>query len=414
MRASLSLLRQYPGFRRIWAGALVSQLGDWLSYVALSRFSLTEGGGVASLAWIFVAHSFPYVLLAPLGGVLADRLDRSLLLRWVPLVQGALTVAMVPAALFGGAFWVGALVFVRAALVALYEPAETAAMRRVVPAESLLAAYSLNGATWSVMFALGMALGGVISLLGLVPALLLDAASFFLASWLVARVPPMPPAESLADTSWRALLARSWSDLAEAWRYAWVRPGLREALLSKTPLGLLSGAAFLTLNLKADSLAGLGSGALLLGALQAVKGAGTGAGPLVAARLSARGWDALWLSRAASVLTLVCVAWFRSSSLVSVALLAALFWGVGSGSNWMLSTNEIQRRAPDAVSGRLVALDSMCLLAGQCLSVLLGALAEGAAPGQDASALVGVALGSAGLVSLWAWGERRERAAHAV
>lgn len=375
MRAYLSLLRDNVAFRRVWLSSVLSQLGDWMSYLALARFALAEGGGPLGVAGIFIAHSLPYALLAPLGGVLADALDRRSLLVWTPLAQGVLTLLMLPAAGLG-AGWVGALVFLRAALVALYEPAETAALRRLVPPEELARAFSLNGASWSVMFALGMALGGLLADLGLWVALLVDAATFAASAALLRGVPAMPPSAEAP----RGALSTVPRELAAAWRYAGQTPPLREALLAKARLGVGAGAVLLAMNLKADSLAALGAGGTALGLMQAVKGLGTGLGPLLSARVARGGAEAL-LTRAASWLALVGMAWLLLSHGALGALGASLVWGMGSGANWMFSTVSLQRLAPDHLAGRLAALDGVALTLAQCASALLAAHVEIARPG---------------------------------
>src|SRR5262245_56214514 len=113
--AMLHLLRLHPGFRRLFLAATTSQLGDWLSFVAVSLLVQANGGGALSLAVVLAVHALPHALLAPLAGTLADRFDRRRLLLAGSVVQAALTLLMAAAALRGQVTLVQVLVLCRSA-----------------------------------------------------------------------------------------------------------------------------------------------------------------------------------------------------------------------------------------------------------------------------------------------------------
>ncbi len=69
-----------PAFRRLWAVTAVCAVGDWLSLLALSALAtqLTSGYQAQSFALgaVVATKLLPSLLLGPLAGVLADKLDR--------------------------------------------------------------------------------------------------------------------------------------------------------------------------------------------------------------------------------------------------------------------------------------------------------------------------------------------------
>ena len=74
--ASLRPLRS-RNFALIWSAALVSNLGSWMQTVALGVLVFTRTGQARpGPAWCRRAAFVPIGLLAPVGGALADRLDR--------------------------------------------------------------------------------------------------------------------------------------------------------------------------------------------------------------------------------------------------------------------------------------------------------------------------------------------------
>src|SRR5688500_16835594 len=101
----LSLLHRHPAFCRLWIAAAVSQVGDWLSLVAVASLALVAGGPIG-LALAFAAHALPGALLSPFAGALVDRMDRRRVMIATDLISMALTIAMASAALLG---WIGVL-----------------------------------------------------------------------------------------------------------------------------------------------------------------------------------------------------------------------------------------------------------------------------------------------------------------
>lgn len=388
LRRLRALLRARPHFRRLWLAELVSQLGDWLTYVAVSLLALHAGEGLLAVAGVLAAHSLPSALVGPLAGRLADRIDRRRLLIGAALGQTALTLAMAVAAAADELLLLELLLLLRTGLAGLASTASGAALPQLVAREELGPANALASASWSLLFTLGVAAGGLLSV-AIAPAVVvaLDALSFALAAGLLTRLPSLPPEP--ADGADGA------GGLATAWRVARRDPGLLGAVLAKTPLAIAGGAGWVLMNARADELRLLGSGALTLGLVQAMRGLGTGVGPFLADRVDAR-WPGHALPLAAG-LALGGVAVLSGASSGPSFLIAAFVWGAGVGANWVLSTAALQRRAPDAVRGRLVALDATLFTLGSSGAALAaGALA-------DATGSPELAAGLGALVGLGVW-----------
>ncbi|HET6625338.1 MAG TPA: MFS transporter [Nocardioidaceae bacterium] len=65
-----------PDFRRLVIGSSASQMGDWLYNVALLVYVFEATGSATWVGIATVGRLVPYVLFAPIGGVIADRFDR--------------------------------------------------------------------------------------------------------------------------------------------------------------------------------------------------------------------------------------------------------------------------------------------------------------------------------------------------
>ncbi len=176
------------------------------------------------------------------------------------------------------------------------------------------------------------------------------------------------------------------------------RPLLR-AVLGKMPIGLAAGAAWVSLNLIGATERPFGAAALSFGVLQAVRGAGTGIGPPIAARLRRGGVAEHHLAEATAIALAMIGAIGSLGSVRGPGPLIALclVWGVGTGSNWVLSHAALQHHSSDEVIGRLAAFDELLVTLAMVVSAFVGA-AVITWVGLAAAPLAGVGLGVIGLV----------------
>lgn len=374
-----------PGFRRLLAAEVVSQIGDWLTYVAVGVLAIEQGRGAWAVVTVLVAHTLPRALAAPLAGWLADRRDRRALLVGASLARGAVVVAMALAAHGGGLWAVQALLLVRTALGAVVDAPLRAALPQVVPAAEVGIANVVLGAAWSVVFGLGVVAGGVLTeVVGPTAVLAMDAVTFAVAAGLFAGLGRLPPGGALEASSPPRLSA-----------VVRRRPDALGAALDKMPVAVLDGAAFVLLHAAAPGL-GLAGVAVTLGALHAVRAAGTFLGPIAwqrAPRLAGTraGVDAsLGLAFSGLYLLAADATWAVG--------LGSLLWGAGVGASWVTATTRMQRLAPSAALGRLAAVDLVAHTTARCAGGALFALAP-----SDAR----VAIVSCGLLALAAWSVTR-------
>ena len=391
----LELLRRRRDFRRYWLADAVSLVGDWLSYVAVAVLVVEGQGGWIALAMVLVLHTLPASLASPLAGWLTDRMDARRLMAASAILRGLLTLAMTAAAQKGSLVLLQLCLFVRMAVGASEHTAGRAALKRVVFPDELSLANAIGGATWSVLFALGVAIGGVVtSQVGAVWALVIDAATYFLSAGLLLRLPSIPPASSaLSDQE-----NKDGRGLRQALTYAWQTPPVRALACGKLPISLATGGAWVFLNHTASQLDVVRDTALSIGVLQTARAIGTGLGPFVQRRYDGGSYRGLG---AAAVVWLgfLAVAIFSWTDSMVILLVAAVGWGMSAGANWVNTTTGLLAESPPGMEGRLSSLDVLTQSFGLCVGALAGAgLGEWLG---STSWLVGAPLG-AGIVSWFA------------
>jgi hypothetical protein len=167
-------------------------------------------------------------------------------------------------------------------------------------------------------------------------------------------------------------------------------------------VALAGGAGWLVLHLVAGEVHPLGSAAISLGVLQAVRGAGTGIGPAIASALPRRYGNAI--DHAAAVTAFVAIAIFPLAFGAPLFLAIALTWGMGVGANWVLSSAGVQQHASDGLIGRLASLDELATTASMVTGALIAAEVVTRAGSPIAAAWLGATMGAASWFWLGRWG----------
>lgn len=170
---------QAPRWRDVYLASTaraVSACGDFLAATALALALQSRGAGGPAVAAVLLASTVPLVLVAPLGGRLADRLDSRLLLVTVGALQIGVCVLLAytghPAAMI-------ALVAVLATGFAITQPTLAALIPDMVGREHLPKAMAISQTASSIGMLIGPAAAGVlVGQFGLRVPLLVDAATY--------------------------------------------------------------------------------------------------------------------------------------------------------------------------------------------------------------------------------------------
>src|ERR671926_274442 len=80
-------------FRNLWAGQVVSELGNWFNFIAvLGLVRAVTGAAPEVTAVLVVLRMAPFALFAPVAGALADLWSRRALMLWTDLARAVLAL----------------------------------------------------------------------------------------------------------------------------------------------------------------------------------------------------------------------------------------------------------------------------------------------------------------------------------
>jgi MFS family permease len=375
-----------PAFRTLWAAGLVSDTGDWMLLVALPIVVYQLTGSAVGTAVAFAAELGPGIVLAPVGGRLADTFDR----RRVMIALSALqAVALLPLLLVHGGHGLAivyAVIVVQSSLASLFDPAKNALLPALVDPEQLIPANSLAGLGSAVGRLAGGPLGGLLLAAGSLRAIVVaDAVSFAVAGLLIARVPRNAArvrdeggaegdgtegdgAEGAAGEAGRF----AGGGLRRVVRAPAVAAVLAVAVIVDTAQGIF---VVLFIVFVAQRLHG---GAAEIGLLRGVQAVGAVAGGILLATAGRR-WRPIALAAVAALVfgALDLAAWNGPSVTRSEAVYVALFVCVGAPGVAMETAglSFLQRATADGERGRVFAAVGLAENAGQALGIVLaGAL----------------------------------------
>ncbi|MGY1811688.1 bifunctional MFS transporter/dTMP kinase [Blastococcus sp. SYSU D00820] len=388
--AFVALVR-IPVFRRLWASITVSSLGDWLGLLAttamaqqLTRDQSTAVQG-AAISGVILTRLLPDLLLGPLAGALADRLDRRTTVVVGELLAFGLYLSI---ALSYELSWLYIAQFLVEAVGLFTNPAKQAIWVAIVPRERLAVAnqislFSVYGAVpvAAVLFALLSTVARVFPSEGaageartaIVVALIFNASTFVLSAstvFLSRRLIPRTATDREAPSNVFSLVAEGVSFLRG------------QPLMRALYVGVIGafGAGGLTIGVAQLYVATLQAGTAGYSVLFGVVFTGLAIGMLVGPRILPTVPRRSVFARSIGFAGLALLAMSLIQDFV-LATAAAFLVGLFAGISWIIGYTLIGFEVEDRLRGRVFAfvissVRIMLLLAvavGPGLAGLLGA-----------------------------------------
>jgi len=381
-----SLLRNVR-FLRLWIGQGTSFVGDAVSMVALVVLVVQITGSASAVGGALVARLLP-TIASPLAGVLADRVDRRIVLVASDLARAVLVLGLVFARDLATIY---ILVFLMGLARTVFNPTVRAAFPSVVGGGDLTRANALISGTFSVSETAGPALGGLlVATVGVDAAFVLDAVTYLISAVLLSLTPLARPQREEDGAGFGEDLKAGFTYLAGA----------------RVPLAIVLGAflTVLTINITIPAEVFLAretfkAGNAGYGLLVGLYGGGMVLGSALMAALGDRIRLLPFYFVGVFVSALALVGVGLSPAFV-FALGALVVVGVANGMENVTTDTILQKRVPDAFLGRVFSVRFLGFSIGEVFAYGMGGAIVDASGARFTYLLAGAATAAAGLAIL--------------
>lgn len=357
----LAALR-FREFRLLWLGQLLSIAGSQMRIVAvdfhiydIARRTGTINPAVA-LGMIGLARVVALILVAPISGLLADRVDRRMVIVYTSIIAlVASAILSIAAGMGEPSIWlIYAMVCLTSVAGAFEMPARQAIIPSLVSPEMLPNALSLNVISWQLATVVGPSLAGLlIANYGVAPVYFLDAVSFV--PVVIAALMMRPQAAAAAAS----LKRPGFGDAIEGLRFV-----LGNRMIASTMIldffATFFGASRALMPLFADQV--LHVGPLELGWMYSAPAAGAVVSAVLLSFFTFRRQGPILL--VAVGLFGVCVALFAVSTWLPLTLLALAGTGATDTVSMIIRGTIRQLMTPDELRGRMVAVNMVFFAGG--------------------------------------------------
>ncbi len=356
---------KHRNFQLFFSGQLISLIGTWMQSVAQAWLVYRLSGSALLLGSVGFASQFPVFLVAPLGGIVADRYNRQ------KVVIGTQVASMILAAILAALTLTGHVriwhIFVLAALLGIVNsfdiPGRQAFLVDMVGKEDLMNAIALNSSMFNGARIIGPAIAGIlVARIGEGWCFFANSVSYIavIIGLLMMKIP---------EHAYRASEASPIAHILEGFRFARDTKPIRAILLLLGLVSLVAMPYTVLMPVFADKI--LHGGARGLGILMGMTGVGALLGALtLASRTGVHGLGR-WVAFSCGAFGVSLILFSLSRNFV---LSAALLLPVGFFVMLQMSSSNtlIQAMVPDELRGRVMSLYSMMFMGMAPFGALFG------------------------------------------
>ena len=355
-------------YRLLWPSNLLGYSSRWVQMTLLAWFVLEATDSPWHVALVGFFGAAPLLALGTLGGALADRMDRLLVIRATQAANLLATAAM-SGVLFAGAaqFWHAYLVIaVAGAGWAIDTPSRRSAIHDLLGRSGVTNGFALDSVGMSLSQMVGPALGGgLITLVGVRGGFAVVTAFYLVTLALLSRI-QLPSARLSGRTS----VGR---DVVEGVRYVAGHQALLAAVMVTIVMNLLLYPYMNMVPVIARDVLGVGPGPM--GVLQALPGLAAVVGASFLASLAYVRYHGRFYIGGA-LLSLSGLLAFSFSQWYGTSAATLLVLGLGTAGFSSMQAALAMLLAREDMRGKMLGIISLAIGTGPLGALLVGAMAD--------------------------------------
>jgi MFS family permease len=154
---------KHPVVARLTLIQFISYFSTWFSQVAIASMLVEYGASEMAIAYVFMMIMLPAILLAPVSGWIIDRIPFKKLMQSLLLIEIAMTLLFMTIHSLEQLSLLMLFLFIRSLAASTLFSAEMALFPKILEGEMLKNTNEIRSMVWSICFAAGMALGGLVT-----------------------------------------------------------------------------------------------------------------------------------------------------------------------------------------------------------------------------------------------------------
>ena len=231
---------RHPVIARLSLIQLISYFGTWFSQVAIFSMLVALDANAVTIAMTAAMAMLPAVVLAPMIGIVIDRIHFKPLMLTLLLTEIIMTLGFLFIHSLEYVWVLMILIFLRSGAASMLFSAEMALFPKIVKGEMLKNTNEIHSIIWSLCYALGMAVGGIATYyFGYKTAFLADAFLYTVAVFLLFGLKLTLEVEKQHHSNWKMF--------TDGFSYLKSKRKLIHLLLLHAAIGLTSFDALITL-----------------------------------------------------------------------------------------------------------------------------------------------------------------------
>lgn len=349
---------KHPVIARLSLIQLISYFGTWFSQVAIFSMIVAYGADAITIAMTATMSMLPAVLLAPLIGLVIDRIDFKKLMMTLLVVEIVMTLGFVFIDSLEYVWVLMILIFLRSLASSMLFSAEMALFPKLVQGEMLKNTNEIHSIIWSLTYASGMAVGGIATYyFGYDTAFILDAMLYSLAIILLLGLRLSMEKEVHTDSNFQML--------KDGFLYLKSRKKIMHLIVLHAAIGLTSFDALITL-LADFQYKELLAVPLAIGGMNATRALGLMVGPFFIGKIISK--DNLHYFFILQGLAIIL--WSTLEHNFYLGLIALFVTGLFITTLWSYTYLLIQEETEHKYIGRVVSYNDMVFMMSNTVTAL--------------------------------------------
>jgi len=231
---------KHPVIARLSLIQLISYFGTWFSQVAIFSMLVAYKADAITIAFTAAMAMLPAVVLAPIIGIIIDRIDFKKLMMTLLIVEIAMTLGLIFINSLEYVWVLMILIFIRSSAASMLFSAEMALFPKILQGEMLKNTNEIHSIIWSFSYASGMAIGGIVTYyVGYDTAFIIDAVLYGIAVLLLSGLKLSIDKVIHTDSNWKMF--------KDGFNYLKSKKKILHLILLHAAIGLTSFDALITL-----------------------------------------------------------------------------------------------------------------------------------------------------------------------